>query len=104
LENFGVFERFGTYPQVFKITQKGTSFAGIRLKDNPPPALGSAGSKCVQSEVDKSGIKKLELIAGGGDILPAEWQVSEDRSRMNVNAPQRARLTWTRIGERLQST
>ena len=96
VENYGLLERFGTYPQVFKITQEGRSFTVIRLKDNPPPALGSAGSKCARGEVDKSGIKKLELIAGGGDILPTKWQVSADGNRIDVDAPDHARQTWTR--------
>jgi hypothetical protein len=96
VENYGEWERFGSYPQVFKITQEGKSFTGIRLKDNPPPALGSAGTKCTQGEVDKSGIKNLELIAGGGDILSTKWQISEDGNRISLDAPQRARQTWTR--------
>lgn len=96
VENYGYWERFGTYPNVFKITQVGASFTGIRLKDNPPPALGKAGSTCVQGEVDKSGIKKLEVIAGGGDVLATKWQISADGNRINVDAPEHSRLTLTR--------
>lgn len=96
VENYGLWENFGSYPQVFKITQEGASFTGIRLKDNPPPALGSAGSKCAQGEVDTRGIKKLLLIAGGGDILITKWQVSEDGNRINVDAFEHSRQTWTR--------
>jgi hypothetical protein len=96
VENYGEWERFGTYPNVFKIAQDGRSFTGIRLKDNPPPALGLAGSRCVQGEVDKSGVKKLELIAGGGDILQTKWQISADGNTINVDALQHSRLTLTR--------
>jgi hypothetical protein len=96
VENYGHWERFGSYPQVFKITQEGKSFTGVRLKDNPYPALGSAGSKCAQGEVDKSGIKKLELIAGGGDLLSTKLQISEDGNRISIDAPEHARQTWTR--------
>ena len=96
VENYGMYERFGSYPQIFEITQEGKSFTGIRLKDNPPPALGKAGSKCAQGEVDKSGISRLELVDGGGQALSTKWQLSEDGNRINVDAPDRARQTWTR--------
>jgi hypothetical protein len=96
IENYGEWERYGTYPQVYKITQEGSSFTGIRLKDNPPPALGSAGSKCVQGELDKSGFKKIEIIGGRGGIYPSKGQISEDGNKINIDAPQMVRQTWTR--------
>jgi hypothetical protein len=95
VENYGAWVHFGNYPQVFKITQQGSSFTGIRLKDNPPAGHLSAGSKCMQGEVDKSGIKKLDVI-GGDEVLPSKWQISEDGNKINVDAPQHARQTWTR--------
>jgi hypothetical protein len=96
VENYGLWERYGSYPQVFKITQEGESFTGIRLKDNPFPAHGSAGSRCAQGEVDKTGIKKFELIGGGGEVLSAKVQISEDGNRISIDAPEHARQTWTR--------
>ena len=96
VENYGAMKRYGAYPQVFKITQEGSSFTGIRLKDNPPPALGAAGSKCMEGELDKSGFKKLEIISGPGVILPGKGQISEDGNKMNIDVPQRYRYTLTR--------
>ncbi len=96
VENYGEWERFGNYPQVFKITQEGKSFTGIRLKDNPFPAIGLAGSKCAQGEVERRGVKKLELIAGGGDVLSTKVQLSDDGNRLSVDAPQHARQSRTR--------
>ena len=96
VENYAYWERFGTYPNVFKISQEGASFTGIRLKDNTPPAMGVAGSKCLQGEADKSGIKKLEVIAGGGDVLATKWQISADGNRIFVDAPDHSRLWLTR--------
>jgi hypothetical protein len=95
VENLGAWARFGTYPQLFKITQEGSSFTGIRLKDNPPPSMGKAGSKCMQGEVDKNGIKKLEMIAGG-EILPSLTKLSEDGNKIDIDASQLARLSLTR--------
>ena len=86
VENLGAKSRYGAYPQVFKITQEGNSFTGIRMKDNPPPAHGKAGSKCIQGEVDKNGIKKLEIITGVGQYLPAVSKISEAGNKITIDA------------------
>ena len=96
IENYGVWGVYCSYPNVFKITQEGSSFMGIRMKDNPPPSLGRAGSKCVQGELDKSGFKKLEIIGGGGVVVPSKGQISEDGNKISIDAPDHARQTWTR--------
>ena len=82
VENLGAKSMYGAYPQVFKITQEGNSFTGIRMKDNPPPAHGKAGSKCIQGEVDKNGLKKLEIITGAGHYLPTVSTISEDGNKI----------------------
>jgi hypothetical protein len=81
-EHLGAKSRYGAYPQVWKITQEGNSFSGIRMKDNPPPAHGKAGSKCIQGEVDKNGLKKLEIITGAGHYLPTVSTISEDGNKI----------------------
>jgi len=96
VENYGEWQRFGTYPQFFKITQEGSSFTAIRLKDNPPPVPGKAGSKCIQGELDKSGFKKIEIIGGSYGIYPSEGQITEDGNKISIDSPQRARYTLTR--------
>ena len=85
VENLNALSIFGTYQQVFKITQEGNSFTGIRLKDNPPPSPGKAGSPCMQGEVDKNGIKKIELITSGGARLPSVCKISEDGNKINID-------------------
>ncbi len=45
-ENLGPMARFGIYPNVYRITQTGSTFSAIRLKDTPPPASGRAGRAC----------------------------------------------------------
>lgn len=96
VENYGEWDHYRTFRQVFKITQEGASFTGIRLRDNPYPAVGSAGSQVAEGEVDKSGIKKLWLRSGNGQIWPSKWQISEDGNRINTDVPDHFRLTWTR--------
>lgn len=85
IENLNALSMFGAYQQVFKITQEGNSFTGIRLKDNPPPSPGKAGSPCMQGEVDKNGIKKIELITSGGARLPSVCKISEDGNKINID-------------------
>jgi len=43
-ENYGSFVMYGTYPNVYRITQTGSAFSAVRLKDTPPPATGRAGT------------------------------------------------------------
>lgn len=95
-ENYGNYAYFGSYQQAYQINQEGKSFTAIRLQDSPPPATGKAGSRSAQGEVDQSGIRKLELISGGGSPLSAKWQVSEDGNRIDIDAPNFVRQTWTR--------
>jgi hypothetical protein len=85
VENLNSLSIYGTYQQVFKITLEGNSFTGIRLKDNPPPSPGKAGSPCMQGEVDKNGIKKIELITSGGARLPSDCKISEDGNKINID-------------------
>ena len=85
VENLNSLSIYGTYQQVFKITLEGNSFTGIRLKDNPPPSPGKAGSPCMQGEVDKNGIKKIELITSGGARLPSVCKISEDGNKINID-------------------
>jgi hypothetical protein len=96
VEHYDSWAHFGTYPQLFKITQEGTSFTGIRLKDSPPPTTGKAGAKNMQGEVDKNGVKKIEVISGQGTILPSNCKISEDGNKLNIDVPQKIRLTLTR--------
>ena len=95
-EHYDLWARFGTYLQIFKITQEGTSFTGIRLKDSPPPATGKAGGKSMQGEVDNNGVKKIEVISGQGSILPGNCKISEDGNKINIDVPQKIRLTLIR--------
>ena len=98
-ENFGPWLWTGMYPNVWRITQTGSTFTGIRLKNNPPPSPGRAGSPSVRGEVDKSGFKELWLIDSVGGSWPSKGQVSEDGKRIVIEA-ERTRATLTRSGDR----
>ena len=97
VENYGNYANYGSYQQTFQIKQEGKSFKAIRLQDSPPPSTGKAGSGSALGEVDKSGIRKLDLISGGGSLLSsAKWQVSKDGNRIDIDVPNFVRQTWTR--------
>ena len=96
VENYDTMSHFGTYPQLYKITQEGSSFTGVRLKDSPQPAFAKAGSKCMQGEVYKSGVKRLDFIFAPWDIWPSNCKISEDGNKITIDSPQKTRLTLTR--------
>jgi hypothetical protein len=97
MENYGVWEKFGTYPNVAEITIKEDgSFHAIRLMDNPPPSPRKAGSFIMIGDLDKNGFKKIELVAGDGERIPCTWQIGENGNKINIDGPQRARLSLTR--------
>lgn len=43
IENLGPMAGFGTYPNVYRITQTGSAFNAIRLKDIPRPLMDEPG-------------------------------------------------------------
>ena len=99
-ENYGSFARFGLYPNVYRITQTGNTFTAIRLKDNPPPSPGRAGTPSLRGELAKDGFKRVEIVTSGGEILPCKWQISEDGKKIVLDDGLMARVTLTRSGDR----
>ena len=107
IENYGTAARFGTYPNVYRITQTGSTFSGIRTKDDPPltkeatelghSPWGRAGSPSVQGELEKNGFKRVEVVDGsGGRVVPTKGQISEDGKKMVLDNGLYIRVTLTR--------
>jgi len=96
IENYGEKADFGTYPNVAQITirESDGSFHAVRMKANPPPSPRPAGSLIMVGELDKNGITKLDVVAP--EKTPSTWKISENGNKINVDAPNRARLTFTR--------
>ena len=96
IENYGEKAIFGTYPNVAQITIKESdgSFHAVRMKANPPPSPRPAGSLIMIGELDKNGITKLDAIVP--ERTPSTWKISENGNKINVDAPNKARLTFTR--------
>ena len=96
IENYGEFEKFGTYPNVAQITirESDGSFHAVRMKANPPPSPRPAGSLIMIGELDKNGITKLDVVAP--ERTPSTWKISENGNKINVDAPNNVRYTFTR--------
>jgi|SRR4030042_3985579 hypothetical protein len=92
VENYGPSISSGSYPQIQKITQTGSSFVAIRMIDDP---WNQKGSQSLQGELDKSGIKKVTILARSGPI-EAKGQISDDGNKIIIDDGYKARLTLTR--------
>ena len=95
VENYGEYAQFGTYQNVAQITirESDGSFHAVRMKANPPPGK-PAGTLIMVGNLDKNGVTKLGLLAG--ETVPSTSKISENGNKINVDAPNKARLTFTR--------
>jgi hypothetical protein len=96
MENYGEFAIFGTYTNVAHMTirESDGSFHAVRMKDNPPTSPKPAGSLIMIGNLDKNGITKLEVLAGGP--ITSTYKISEDGNKIDVDVPNKARLKFTR--------
>ena len=92
IENYGSWSSYGKYSTITEIKQEGSSFVGIRLKETP---YHSAGSETIRGELDKNGIKKLQVITGYGP-MDAVGRISEDGKTITTDLPDKAKSTMTR--------
>jgi hypothetical protein len=93
VENYGPSVLSGNYPQIEKITQTGSSFTAIRMIADPWHP--EPGSKSLQGELDKSGIKKVTVLKLSGPV-EAKGQISEDGDKIVIDDDETVRLTLTR--------
>jgi hypothetical protein len=96
IENYGNKASDGTYANVFRITQTGSEFKAIRLRDNPPPSVARAGSLSLQGEVDTNGFKRVDIVTGQGIISPSKGQIAADGKKIVIDNGATIRVTLTR--------
>ena len=92
VENYGPLAFAGSYPQIEKITQTGSSFVAIRMIDDP---YNFKGSQSLQGELDKSGIKKVTILGLAG-LIEAKGQISDDGNKIVIDDGMCLRRTLTR--------
>jgi hypothetical protein len=100
VENYGPWASSGIYPTVWRVTQTGSAVSAIRVKENPPPSPGRAGTPSLQGELEKDGFKRVELVAGSGQISTSKGQISEDGKKISIDNEKSSRITLTRSGDR----
>jgi hypothetical protein len=61
IENYGTKAMYGTYPNVYRITQTSSAFSAIRLKDYPPLSWTRLLPCSNQSPLSSSGGKSVWL-------------------------------------------
>jgi hypothetical protein len=94
VENYGKNAFAGSYPQIEKITQTGSSFVAIRMIDDP---WNLKGSQSLQGELDKGGIKKVTIFSASGMVVAeAKGQISDDGNKIIIDDGGERRLTLTR--------
>ena len=107
IENYGTAARFGSYPNVYRITLTGAAVSAVRAKDDPPltkeatelghSPWGRAGSPSLQGELEKNGFKHVEVVYGsGGRVLPSQGHISEDGKKLVIDNGLYIRVTLTR--------
>ena len=96
VENSGPNAAGGTYPNVYRITQTGSAFTAIRLKDTPPPTSGRAGTQSLLGELDKGGFKRVEIVTTSGARAPIKGQISEDGKKIVIEDGWSVKVTLTR--------
>jgi hypothetical protein len=96
IENSGPMASFGTYPNVYRITQSGSAFTAIRLKDTPPPSSARAGSQSLLGELDKGGFKRVEVVTTTGARAPIKGQIGEDGKTIIIDDGWSVKITLTR--------
>jgi len=92
VEHYGSWERLGSDTEIVKIMQEGSSFVGIRMADDKWRNL--KGTEAIRGELDKSGFKKVQLIAWVGH-LDSTGEISEDGNKMIIDEGKKVKVTYT---------
>jgi hypothetical protein len=93
IENYGEWAKFGSYPNIIKMTLVGNSFRGIRLMDNGPGR--PANSMIIEIDSEKNGLKQVMLFTGQGP-RPCSGKLSEDGNKVILDLENKAKLTLIR--------
>jgi hypothetical protein len=92
IENYGIWSGLGNYSNIYKIELQGNSFVGIRMKNDKHH---SAGTTQIQGELDKDGIKKVQVFWHQRP-QDAKVQISADGNKIIIDDGERTRLTLIR--------
>jgi len=92
-EFYGLRSDWGSYPQIVKITQEGSSLIGVRMMDDP---YNPKGWEAIRGELDKSGFKKVQMISAPTHQIDSKGTISSDGNKIIIDNGEYLRLTLTR--------
>ena len=93
IEHYGQWSGYGKDTNVLEITLKGHKFYGFRMKDGK---YHPRNTLSIRGELDKGGIKKIQLFTGLVGWIDAKGQISEDGNKIIVDAANKVRITLIR--------
>jgi hypothetical protein len=93
IEGYGAWSTIGSFKQISKITQEGSSFVGIRMIDDQ---YNPKGSQSLRGELDKSGFKKVQFLTTTRGPIDAKGLISEDGNKMIIDDGKKIKATFTR--------
>lgn len=91
-EGYGLWSGYGTYRNIIKITQTGSSLVGILMMDDK---YYSKNWESIRAEFDKSGFKKVEMMTHLG-TLESKGQINNDGNKIIIDDGEKRRMTLTR--------
>lgn len=92
VENYGSWSFAGSYPQLVKVTQTGSSFVGIRMMNDP---YNPKGAEQIRGELDKNGFKEIYIISPQGPLVSV-GNISDGGNTLAFHSVDKTRLTYTR--------
>jgi hypothetical protein len=93
IEGYGEWIALGSWPQICKITQEGSSFVSVRMIDDP---YNQKGSQNLRGELDKNGFKKVQIVFTAMGPIDAKGVISKDGNKMIIDDGEKVRSTYTR--------
>lgn len=96
IENYGPWQRFGTYRNVYGIEQDGRIVTAYRLKEGPPPGLEVAESPSLQGELEQNGFKRVEILYARANVSPSTGRISADGKKIVIDNGRYVRVTLIR--------
>jgi hypothetical protein len=96
IEYSGPYAPYGTFTNVHRFTQTGSTFSAVRVKANPPPAPGRAGNPVWRGELGKDGFKRVEDIDSHGNVSPFKGRISDDGKKIVIEDGWSIKVTLTR--------
>jgi len=92
-EPYGPMQHFGNIKSMIKITQQGNMFVGKSLIDT---GFTPAGTEKIRGELDKDGIKKVQLTRPDKDWSDGKVEMSKDCNKIEIDDSDGLKMTLER--------